>query len=265
MDLSTRIEYFTLAVGNAKSHPITATGRHETAIAFLTDLEEKLDVAQVQLEVYNALLPHAVNPGEEGHRIKQLNKKLFTMSEVCRLNLSFVLVSSQPIKLYQLYAEPFDLPIIKLLILHVSEHRDEHIVRPIWDRIFEDGKRTFLFVELVRLTPCSALEKDADPQTHADHIIASVVPLGKRFYPSESAFPLRTSTVFAPSMDLKDSRFPGYVATLLISFSLRNTAQLPKGWAPRVLVQCGVPHAEIWDVLHDMYESHVSLHNPRAR
>ena len=28
---------------------------------------------------------------------------------------------------------------MKLLILHVSEHRDEHIVRPIWDRVFEDG------------------------------------------------------------------------------------------------------------------------------
>ena len=82
LDLSTRIEYFTLAVGNAKSHPVTTNGRHETAIAFLTDLEEKLDVAQVQLEVYNALLPHAGNPGEEGLRIRQLNKRLFTMSEV---------------------------------------------------------------------------------------------------------------------------------------------------------------------------------------
>ncbi|KAH0838249.1 nucleoporin [Lanmaoa asiatica] len=228
LDLSTRIEHFTLAVGNAKSHPVTASGRHETAIAFLTDLEEKLDVAQVQLEVYNALLPHASNPSEEGHRIRQLNERLFTMSQ-----------------LYQCYAEPFDLPVMKLLILYVSEHRDEHIVRPIWDRIFEDGKET-LFVELARLTSCSALEKDADTQTHADHIIASVAPLGKRFYPSESAFPLR------------------YIATLLISFSLRNRAQLPKGWTPRVLVQCGVPHAEIWDVLHDMYESHVPPFNHQA-
>lgn len=79
---------------------------------------------------------------------------------------------------------------MKLLILHVSEHRDEHIVRPIWDRIFEDGRET-LFVALAWLMSSSALEKDADAQTHADHIIASVVPLGKRFYPSESAFPLR--------------------------------------------------------------------------
>ena len=87
LDLSTRLEYFTLAVGNAKSHPVTANGRHETAIAFLTDLEEKLDVAQVQLEVYNALLPHAGNPGDQGLRIRQLNKKLFTISEVYYSNI----------------------------------------------------------------------------------------------------------------------------------------------------------------------------------
>ncbi|KIJ68529.1 hypothetical protein HYDPIDRAFT_82110 [Hydnomerulius pinastri MD-312] len=212
LTLDQRIEYFTLAVGNAKSHPVTAGGRHETAIAFLTDLEEKLDVAQVQLEVYNALLPHANDPGEEGRRIRQLSKGLLNMSE-----------------LYQLYAEPFDLPIMKLLILHVSEHRDEHVVRPIWDRIFED-----------------ALEKDADAQTNADHIIASFVPLGKRFYPSESAFPLR------------------HIAVLFVTFSLRNRSKLPKGWAPRVLVQCGVPHAETWDVLHEMYESHVPPFNSQT-
>jgi hypothetical protein len=44
------LEYPTLAVANAKSHFVTIGGRHETAISFLTDLEEKLDVAQVQLE-----------------------------------------------------------------------------------------------------------------------------------------------------------------------------------------------------------------------
>lgn len=152
---------------------------------------------------------------------------------------------------------------MKLLILHVSEHRDEHIVRPIWDRIFEDGKETW-FVELAQLTPCSALERDADAQTHADHIIASVVPLGKRFYPSESAFPLRKSSLLTSQRDMMNGYYSGYIATLLISFSLRNRGQLPKGWSPRVLVQCGVPHAEIWDVLHDMYESHVSFRNPRA-
>jgi len=81
--LDKRLEYLTLAVGNAKSHPVTIGGRHETAISFLTDLEEKLDVAQVQLEVYNALLPHLNDPGEAGQKIKYLNKTLLNMSEVC--------------------------------------------------------------------------------------------------------------------------------------------------------------------------------------
>lgn len=32
---------------------------------------------------------------------------------------------------------------------------------------------------------------------------------------------------------------------------------MPYGWAPRILVQCGVPHPEVWDILHEMYESQV--------
>ncbi|KAL4070880.1 nucleoporin, partial [Scleroderma citrinum] len=209
VSLDSRLEYLTLAVGNAKSQPVTAGGRHETAIAFLTDLEEKLDVAKVQLEIYNSLLAHINDPGEDGNKIRHLGKHLMNMSQ-----------------LYQLYVEPFDLPVMKLLILHVSEHRDDQLVRSIWDRIFED-----------------ALEKDVDPQTNADHIIASTVPLGKRFYPSEYAFPLR------------------HIASLLVRFSLKYWTQLPKGWAPRLLIQCGVPHADVWDVLHEMYESHVPPFN----
>jgi len=82
LSLDDRLEYLTLAVGNAKSHPISVGGRHETAIAFLTDLEEKLDVAQVQLEVYNTLVPHLNDPGEVGEKVKILSKTLLTMSEV---------------------------------------------------------------------------------------------------------------------------------------------------------------------------------------
>ncbi|KAJ8580471.1 nucleoporin-domain-containing protein, partial [Rhizopogon salebrosus TDB-379] len=178
LPLDKRLEYLTLAVANAKSHPVTIGGKHETAISFLTDLEEKLDVAQVQLEVYHALLPHLNDPGEAGQKIRHLNKTLLTMSE-----------------LYQVYAEQFDLPVMKLLILHVSEHHDEHVVRPIWDRIFDD-----------------AIEKGADAQTNADHIIATVVPLGKRFYPSESAFPLirplwKDKLIKPGSLGLQQSNF----------------------------------------------------------
>lgn len=82
LPLDSRLEYLTLAVGNAKSHPISAGGRHETAIAFLTDLEEKLDVAQVQLEIHNHLAPHVHDSPEVGERIALLGRGLLTMSEV---------------------------------------------------------------------------------------------------------------------------------------------------------------------------------------
>ena len=82
VDLDSRLEHLTLAVANAKSHPISAGGRHETAITFLTDLEEKLDVAQVQLEIYHTLLPHVNDAPEVGERIKLLSKQLFTMTDV---------------------------------------------------------------------------------------------------------------------------------------------------------------------------------------
>ena len=86
LHLDARLEYLTLAVANAKSHPISVGGRHETAIAFLTDLEEKLDVAQVQLEIYSTLLPHVNDDPAVGERINSLAKQLFVITDVrdCR-------------------------------------------------------------------------------------------------------------------------------------------------------------------------------------
>ncbi|KAJ3551449.1 hypothetical protein NM688_g4699 [Phlebia brevispora] len=209
--LETRVEYLTLAVGNAKSHPVSAGGRHETAIAFLTDLEEKLEVAQVQLEIYNILAPRVNEPGEVGAKIQLLSKTLLNVTE-----------------LYQLYAEPFDLPIMKLLIFHVSGHRDDNMTRPIWNKIFQD-----------------ALEGE-EPKAGADKLISKIVSLGQRFYPSDSAFPLK------------------HIASLLVRFSLANKGLLPYGWAPRILIQCGVPFHEVWDIFHEMYESQIPPFNDQA-
>ncbi|KAI0662717.1 nucleoporin [Cubamyces menziesii] len=215
LSLDTRLEYLTLAVGNAKSHPVSVGGRHETAIAFLTDLEEKLDVAQVQLELYNTLLPRQHEP-EVAERFKALSVRLYNITE-----------------LYQLWAEPLDLPLIKLLILHVSEHRDDGIVRPIWNKIFEEGRS-------------SHSVEGVDPKVAADRIVTKVIPLGQRYYPSESAFPLQ------------------HIASLLVRFALAHKGEIPYGWAPRILVQCGVPYPEVWDILHEMYESQVPPFNEQA-
>lgn len=49
----------------------------------------------------------------------------------------------------------------------------------------------------------------------------------------------------------------GHIAALLVRFRLANKDAVSYGWAPRILVQCGVPYHEVWDILHEMYESQV--------
>lgn len=85
LSLSQRIEYLTLAVGNAKSHPVSAGGKHESAIAFLTDLEEKLEVSQVQLEIFHTLSPRLqLQPPDPDltEKVELLERGLFNITEV---------------------------------------------------------------------------------------------------------------------------------------------------------------------------------------
>ncbi|KAI0245002.1 hypothetical protein BJV78DRAFT_1334295 [Lactifluus subvellereus] len=140
------IEYLTLAVGNAKSHPVLAGGKHESAIAFLTDLKEKLEVSQVQLEIFHVLSPRLqLQPSDSDlwEKVELLERGLFSITE-----------------LYQVYADPHDLLTIKLLALCVSQHQDEALVKDIWDCILH---------EAVQSVPSAGA---------LDHIQGTIVPLG---------------------------------------------------------------------------------------
>ena len=55
------------------------------------------------------------------------------------------------------------------------------------------------------------------------------------------------------------SRIAGHIASVLVRYSLAHKGELPFGWAPRILVQCGVPYPEVWDILYEMYESQVRI------
>ena len=84
LDLESRIEYLSLAVSNAKSHPSSEYGQHETAVEFLSDLEDKLEVAQVQLEIANLLSRrYAIETDPEWRRrYEVLTSRLLDLSTV---------------------------------------------------------------------------------------------------------------------------------------------------------------------------------------
>lgn len=54
-----------------------------------------------------------------------------------------------------------------------------------------------------------------------------------------------------------ESAIVEHIARLLVEFQLANTDAVPPGWVVRVLARCSIPYVEIWDVFHQMYESHV--------
>jgi len=65
---------------------VSAGGKHESAIAFLTDLEEKLDVSQVQLEIFHTLSPRLQSQPADSdlrEKVELLERGLFSITEVC--------------------------------------------------------------------------------------------------------------------------------------------------------------------------------------
>ena len=57
-------------------------GRHENAIAFLTELEDQLEVAQVQTELYGILRNKEMLSADDSSKVQALQTRLFNISEV---------------------------------------------------------------------------------------------------------------------------------------------------------------------------------------
>jgi nuclear pore complex protein Nup155 len=79
LSIHKRVEYLSLAVGNAKSQFPSTRG---DAVQFLTDVEEKLEVAQVQIEIYRAIEDLDLSPAEKRQWLDKVEDRLFTISEV---------------------------------------------------------------------------------------------------------------------------------------------------------------------------------------
>ena len=155
-----------------------------------------------------------------------------------------------------MYAETYDLLTIKLLVLHVSQHQDEALVKDIWNRIFNESKLNVANTADFLLNVWTAMQ-GVPPAETMDRIQAKIVPLGRRFHGSESSFPLSSCNVYSDSATSDELTIIEHIAQLLVVFQLANTDAVPPGWVVRVLARCGIPYVEIWDVFHQMYESQV--------
>ncbi|GEM10376.1 nuclear pore complex protein Nup155 [Rhodotorula toruloides] len=152
LSLQKRVEYLSLAVGNAKSQ-IPSSSRGD-AVQFVTDVEEKLEVAQVQVEIFRAIEESEMPQDEKQRWLDKVEDRLFTITE-----------------LYSEFAEPLELLEVILLIFHVSDHRDPFLVAATWEAIL-------------------ARAQEEQPDHPVDAVAAKVTQLGSRFHTSDVSFPL---------------------------------------------------------------------------
>lgn len=112
-------------------------------------------------------------------------------------------------QLYLDFAEPFEMLEIILLILHTSDHRDPALVSKTWRAILERSEsRRLSFFQNSSADPSFSFpfsdlsSADSEAATDADKpdaLAAVVVSLGRRFFPSETAFPLGAFLLFLPA------------------------------------------------------------------
>ncbi|KAJ3091850.1 hypothetical protein HK102_013147 [Quaeritorhiza haematococci] len=272
IDLNKRIEYLSRAVANAKSSGPGGFGGGNGEL--LHDLEEKIDVARVQLEVLRAVqsLP------DEEHAVLELNGQLMTISD-----------------LYNSFAQPLRLNEIKLLILHTSDHKDRPLVESIWSEIIRKCElnkqeckkygrgsplphpQLFVALTLPSSLPIACLHAITDIQGQDDALASGLRPfdvlrakvkeIGTKYYPNENVFPLRklhTQIQFAVecwTRDLDSPKFsphpPGYLCNVLESASLQQESVEP-GWVIRAMRDVGVPYQTLFQIFHDMFETKVT-------
>lgn len=120
--LSKRIEYLARAVMSMRSDSIGYAVHHGE---FLKDLEDKLDIAQVQKQIFDALCSGASNNSNDSVQvrdaIKALNSRLFDMSQ-----------------LYSDFAESFNLWECQLSILNCSHHNEPRLINSVWSQILDN-------------------------------------------------------------------------------------------------------------------------------
>ncbi len=83
MTLDNRIEYLSLAMGNAKSHQASGYDHQDQGLVeFLNDLEEKLEVANLQMELLDVMQTMRGLDDVRKRDLERLTSRLMNVTEV---------------------------------------------------------------------------------------------------------------------------------------------------------------------------------------
>uniref|UniRef100_A0A8V5H400 Nuclear pore complex protein Nup155 n=1 Tax=Melopsittacus undulatus TaxID=13146 RepID=A0A8V5H400_MELUD len=118
ISLQQRLEYIARAILSAKSS--TAMSCVAADGEFLHELEEKMDVARIQLQIQETLQRQYSHHSSVQEAISQLDAELMDIT-----------------RLYGEFADPFKLSECKLAIIHCAGHSDPILVQTLWQEIIE--------------------------------------------------------------------------------------------------------------------------------
>jgi len=152
-DLNERVSFLASAVHNAKV--ASASGGDSRATSVLREVNDKLDVAQVQLRILEELRRKHGDAPDAAQACDELSKRLLDLST-----------------LYNTYARPWELWESELDALRCASYRDDELVKRLWVDIISDA--------------LSSNSRSSSPSS----LKATMASLGRDFHPSGAVFPV---------------------------------------------------------------------------
>ncbi|XP_070562899.1 nuclear pore complex protein Nup155-like [Ptychodera flava] len=154
--LPQRIEYISRAIMTAKSSTLRTSSASDGE--FLHELEEKMEVARIQLKIFEAISNFHSSQPEIQNALSQLNAELMDIT-----------------RLYAEFAEPFQLWESQLAIIHCASHYDPALVESLWENIIkQDLEDTF----------------GKSASTRIASLSDKIISLGRIYITSDRYFPL---------------------------------------------------------------------------
>ncbi|XP_074640475.1 nuclear pore complex protein Nup155-like [Tubulanus polymorphus] len=190
--LQQRIEYLSRAIMCAKSSTIRGVSGADGE--FLHELEEKMDVARLQIQMLETLqrLPATVPQLEEA--ISRLNSELLDITT-----------------LYGDFAERFDIAESKLAIIHCASHYDPSLVESLWQDIIEKELNT---------------TANIPSQTAMTILSNKIVSLGRSYSATERYFPVAFLIQYLEKRSCQLGFDSKWVFTILIDCGVKITTLL---------------------------------------